>query len=175
MRDFRNVDRAVSPVEVTAEKLKALDSLETERASVERDQWVSARLTSPESMATQLIDQRVASLTQQIDKLQAELTEQKKNARTESVAIGQYRELELTRAFAERSYAMAQAAFESARFEAEYKAITLAVFLPPRKPEMALFPRRMDNILLVFVVAVIVWALVRVVGTGVAEYVMSRR
>lgn len=174
LRDLRNVDMAVNPVEATSEKLKALVALETERARTERDQWVSARLTSSKSMAAQFLDERIASLTHQIDKLQAELTKQKENARTESVAIGQYRDLELTRTFSERSYAMAQAAFERARFEAEYKGITLAVFLPPRKPEMALFPRRMVNIMLVFAVAMIVWALVRLVVTGIAEYIMLK-
>jgi len=174
LRNFRDVDHAINPVEATAEKLKALVALETVRASTERDRWVSARTTSPESMATSFLDKRVASLTQQIDKLQAELTEQKENVSAESIAIGHYRDLELTRAFTERSYAMAQSAFERARFEAEYKGITLAVFLPSRKPEMALFPRRFVNILLVLTVAVIVWALVRLVAAGVAEYVMLR-
>jgi capsular polysaccharide transport system permease protein len=175
LRDLRNVDVAVNPVEATSEKLKGLVALETERARAERDQWVSARLTSPDSMATQFLNERIASLTNQIDKLQSELTEQDKNARTESVAIGQYRDRELTRAFAERSYAMAQAAFERARFEAEYKELTLVVFLPPRKPEMALFPRRLVNVLLVFAVAMIVWGLVRLVAAGVAEYISLRR
>jgi capsular polysaccharide transport system permease protein len=174
LRDSRNADRAINPVEATSEKLKALVALETERARTERDQWVSARLTSPGSMATQFLDERIVSLTHQIDKLQAELTEQKENIRTESIAIGQYRDLELTRTFAERSYAMAQAAFERARFEAEYKGMTLAVFLPPRKPEMALFPRRTINVLLVFAVAMIVWAFVRLVATSIAEYVMLK-
>lgn len=116
----------------------------------------------------------MASLTQQIDKLQGELTEQEESVRTESAAIGQYRDLELTRAFAERTYASAQAAFERARFEAEYTGITLAVFLPPREPEMALFPRRMTNILLIFAIAGIIWVLLRVVATGIVELRMLR-
>jgi capsular polysaccharide transport system permease protein len=174
LRDQRNLDVAVNPVDATSEKLKALVALETARAQSERDQWVSARLTSPDSMATQFLNDRIASLTSQINNLQSELTDQNNNTRTESAAIGQYRDLELTRTFAERSYAIAQAAFERARFEAQYKAITLAVFLPPRKPEMALYPRRTVNILLVFAVAMIVWALVRLVATGIAEYVMLK-
>jgi capsular polysaccharide transport system permease protein len=174
LRDFRDVDRSVNPVSATVEKLKALAALETERARAERDQWVSARVTSAESIPTRSLGERVASLTQQIDKLQGELTEQQEHAKAESAAIGQYRDLELTRIFAERSYASAEAAFERARFEAEYTGIALAVFLPPRKPEMALFPRRMTNILLTFAIAGVVWALLRVIAAGIAEFRVLR-
>src|SRR5262249_32451481 len=113
--------------------------------------------------------------TQQINKLQDDLTQQKQNDRTQSVAIGRYRDLELTRAFAERTYAMAQTAYERARFEAEYKGLTLAVFLPPQKPEVALYPRRLVNIVLVFAIAMIIWAMFRLIASGITEYLALRR
>lgn len=174
LRDFRSIDRNANPVEAAAEKIKALVGLEAEQALAERDQWISARLTSPDSITTRLLGERIASLKQQVEKLRAELTEQKGKARTASVAIGQYSDLELSRTFAQSSYAIAQAAFQQARFEAEYKGITLAVFMPPQKPEMALYPRRNVNILLVAAIALIAWAIVRLIAAIVAEYVIMK-
>jgi len=171
---FRSLQASISPIESSNNVMTSLLELETERARVERDQWVTSKLTSPGSIPSQTYSDRVSSLTQQIEKLRSELTEQTNDAKSASVAIGKYRDLELERQFAERSYLTAQTAFEQARLEADYKGVALAVFQAPTSPEAPAFPRRLVNSCLVAGIGLIIWSILRLALATLEEYLILR-
>ena len=92
--------------------------------------------------------------------------------RTIAAAIGKYEELELRRQFSERLYTMAQDALERARQKAEWQNIYLSVFVPPRLPQLALFPERMNMSLLVCGVLAILWGIVALILAAVRDHMV---
>jgi capsular polysaccharide transport system permease protein len=81
-----------------------------------------------------------------------------------------YDRLFLEKSFADRQLASAFAALESARSEAQRKQLYLERLVQPNEPDMALEPRRLRSILIVFALGIIVWGVATLVVASVREH-----
>jgi capsular polysaccharide transport system permease protein len=81
-----------------------------------------------------------------------------------------YDRLFLEKSFADRQLASAFAALESARSEAQRKQLYLERLVQPNEPDMALEPRRLRSILIVFALGIIVWGVATLVVASIKEH-----
>ncbi len=77
---------------------------------------------------------------------------------------------ELERRFSERLLGVAQAAYERAREEAERQHVYIAVFVEPKKPEIAEYPRRVSLVAFVGMCAFALWSVMMLVIAGVRDH-----
>ena len=82
----------------------------------------------------------------------------------------QYQELLTRAAFAEEAHKVALLGQEQARLDATRKLKTVVVIEPPTKPESAIYPRRLYNLLTVLAVAGMFYAIVRLVLATIREH-----
>ena len=78
--------------------------------------------------------------------------------------------LSLERTYADRQLAGAMAALDSARNEAQRKQLYLERLVQPNLPDMAVEPRRLRNVFMVFLVGLLLWGVVGLVMASVREH-----
>jgi capsular polysaccharide transport system permease protein len=81
-----------------------------------------------------------------------------------------FERLALERAFADKQLGAALASLEQARNEAQRKQLYLERIVQPNKPDMAIEPRRIRNILATFLLGLIVWGVLSMLLAGVREH-----
>ncbi len=72
--------------------------------------------------------------------------------------IAAFQVMQAKQTFADKAYADALSRLEQARADAGRTTAYLAVFAQPQKPEQATYPRRIFNVLVVFLLSAVVWA-----------------
>jgi len=117
---------------------------------------------------------QIPSLRTRIDVLQKEI-----DAETARVTGGdgslankasEYERLALERAFADKQLAAAMAALEGARNEAQRQMLYLERVAQPNLPDVAIEPRRIRSILVVFVLGLISWGILSLLVASVLEH-----
>jgi capsular polysaccharide transport system permease protein len=107
-----------------------------------------------------MLEARVQSLEAQRRAVEGEVTDTEKT-RSEALSrvMGSYEQLESERTFAENSYQHALQALDRSRVNADRQQVYLATFVRPTLPEEALYPRRLQAIAVVFLIAIVIWAI----------------
>ena len=82
-----------------------------------------------------------------------------------------FQELTAQASFAQDTYKLALTALENARIDAMRKVKSLVVIEPPSKPETALYPRRLYNLVTLLIVSVLLYGIVRLVLATVREHI----
>lgn len=119
---------------------------------------------------------QVVTLRDQIAANRAQLDAEK--ARTTNAQGGdrlgtlntEYQGLLLASAIAEDGYKSASAALEAARIEAARKIKSLVIVEPPTTAETAEYPRRLYNLLTLFALCVISYAVIRLIAATIQEH-----
>jgi capsular polysaccharide transport system permease protein len=71
--------------------------------------------------------------------------------------IDRFTELSVEQEFAVKAYTTSLAALETAMQEAQKQERYFAVYVPPREPEIALYPLSIINTIIVFAASVCLW------------------
>ena len=117
---------------------------------------------------------QISSLQQRVETLQSEI-----NAETAKVAGGnrslsnksaEYEGLILERGFAEKQLAAALTSLEQARNEAQRKQLYLERIIQPSRPDYAMEPRRLRNIIATLVLGLIAWGILTMLLAGIREH-----
>jgi capsular polysaccharide transport system permease protein len=111
---------------------------------------------------------QVAAVRQQIARETKGATQASSNA-LNTLAV-QFHELKARAGFAEDAYKVSLTAVESARIEGVRKVKSLVVIEPSTPPELAEYPRRLYNLLTVFVGSLLFYALVRLALATIHEH-----
>jgi capsular polysaccharide transport system permease protein len=82
----------------------------------------------------------------------------------------EYERLALDRVFAERQLGAALASLEQARNDAQRKQLYLERIVQPNKPDVAIEPRRIRNVLATLVLSLIAWGILSLLIAGVREH-----
>ncbi|ARO15482.1 polysaccharide export-assoiated protein [Ketogulonicigenium robustum] len=99
--------------------------------------------------------QRVTAITHRLDQMQADFG----TGSDYATAMADYERLTVERDFAEAAHLAAMAAHTAAKAEADRQSRFLAVFDPPRTPELAEYPRRWLILGLTTVFSALIWAI----------------
>ena len=81
-----------------------------------------------------------------------------------------FEELLLKATFAQDAYRLSLAAVENARIEASRKLKSLVIIEPPSKPETAIYPRRLYNLVSLLIVTTLLYGIVRLLIATIREH-----
>ncbi|NOV21630.1 RkpR, polysaccharide export protein [Ensifer adhaerens] len=173
IREYRDRAQEVDPVEGAKLALQLVGALEQQVTQLNADLATAKSQMDDDTPRVRVLKARIKSLEEQIavekQRLGAGdkgLVDDVRTDRSHDVAgrIQQFEELETEREFAERAYTASLVSLEKARLEANNRQRYLALFIEPTISELAQYPARLLNSLLVTLGLIFAW------GVGVMGY-----
>lgn len=164
LRNFRGSSQEADPVETAKLASQLIASLDQQLVQLNTDLSTARTQMGDDSPRVRVLISRINSLQKQIDlERQRFGSGDSKAGRVSDSAnvagrIYQYETLETEREFAERAYTTALAGLEKARMDANGQQRYLATFINPTVSELAQYPARITNILLVFLGSLFFWS-----------------
>lgn len=167
LASFRNQRSVFDPERQSALQLQQVSKLQDELIA-SKMQLIQVRSLSPDNSQVSVLQKRVDSLQQEINNEMSKVAGSSGNSLTNKAA--EFERLNLERAFADRQLASAMTSLENARNESRRKVLYLERIVQPSKPDMALEPRRIHNILSTFVLGLVAWGILSMLLAGVREH-----
>ena len=166
LRDYRDVSQEADPVAAAKLATQIVNGLEEQLVKLRTELSTALSQMGEDTPRIRVMRSQMASIESQITRERqrfgsgAAVGKQPRNAQGSDVAgrIQQYEGLQTQNEFAERAYTSSLGALEKARVEAAAKQRYLAVFIKPTLSEMAQYPHRIMNSLLVTLGALMLWA-----------------
>ena len=165
LRTFRASSQEADPVEGAKLAMQLVASLEQQLVEFKTELSTALTQMSDDTPRIRVLRSQIASLEKQLQQEKQRFgggvagKQGRNNPGLTDVAgrIQQYETLETQREFAERAYTSALASLEKARIDANGKQRYLAVFINPTLSELAQYPGRILNSILVFCGALLAW------------------
>lgn len=171
MQRFRNETGFLDPVKSAEAVSKLLATLRSEKIELSNELTTSRFSLSANAPSVQVLSARLAALTTQIQDIERELTTRGDgDDKSASKALAVYEGLMLEREFSEKFYTTVMALAEAARVEADRQQLYLMTFVPPALAQMALFPRRGSDVVVVFACALGVWSVLSLLVAAVRDH-----
>jgi capsular polysaccharide transport system permease protein len=168
--EFRNKNNIINPASGAESVGKIIGELSREKLRLETELGSLNGIVSPDSPTQRLLTQRVANVDKQLGTLREKLTGSQRMS-TVSGQIAEYEDLQLQVAFSEKTYSIAQSAYEKARMDQERQQIYLMTIVKPTLPEEAMFPRPVVSSSLVFISAFVFWSAVALFMAAVRDHI----
>ncbi|MBL8349991.1 MAG: hypothetical protein JNL87_06715 [Burkholderiaceae bacterium] len=166
LSEFRS-DRAVfDPTAQSALQLQGIAKIQEELLATET-QLAQIRQVAPSNPQVAVLASRAEGLRKSIA---AETGKVIGDKRSLTGKAPDYDRLALEKSFADRQLGSALASLELARGEASRKQLYLERLVQPNLPDSAVEPRRTRSTLVVFVLALMVWAVLRLVLASIREH-----
>ncbi len=173
VRLFREKEKVIDPSKTAESKLGILSQLEVQLASEKAKLSSMIQFMDKDSPRIKVLVGKIKALEQQIEAERARLGRGKGNEGDALASLlEQYRYLLTQQEFAEKAYASALTSLETARLEAGRQQRYLATFVHPSLPQKALYPKRIRNFLLTFVISVMIWAIGTLVVYAIRDHAM---
>lgn len=164
---YRNEQGVIDPEKQSAIPLQQIAKLQDELIAT-KAQILQLERVAKDNPQLPLLRSRAALLEQEID------TESKRVAGGGSSSLAgkatEYYRLILEKEFADKMLASAMSTLEQARNEAQRQQLYLERIAQPNLPDHALEPRRVRNILSVFVLGLIAWGVLSLLISGIREH-----
>jgi capsular polysaccharide transport system permease protein len=164
LRNYRDTSQEADPIEGAKLAAQLIGSLEQQLVQLRTELATALTQMGEDTPRVRVMRSQIASLENQLGRERQRFgagTAGKggRNAATSDVAgrIAQYEELQTQNEFAERAYTSALAALEKARVDSNAKQRYLAVFINPTLSEMAQYPHRILNPILVLLAGLLAW------------------
>lgn len=171
LRHYRDKSQEISPEEGAKLAVQLIGSLEQQLTQLNADLATAKSQMGEDTPRIRVLKTRIESLEQQLTVERQRLgTGEKKSVANDPNApdvagrIAEFEELETEREFAERAYTAALSSLEKARIEANNRQRYLALFIEPTLSQLAQYPARLLNALLVAFGLLFAW------GIGVMSY-----
>ena len=158
VRAFREKEQVIDPSKTAESRLTVIAELEgklsTERAKLS----ALSQFMEPGSPRIIVLTGKIKALEKQMN---AEKTRLGKTGNSASLTglLEDYRELLMDQEFSEKAYLSALASLEASQLDASRNQRYLATFVRPSLPELALYPKRLLNIFLTFIISIITWTI----------------
>lgn len=175
--EFRIANKQLDPTQSASATLSIAAQLEAERSKLSSQLASLMSYLSDEAPSVQVLKARIAALDGEIANINSLVATPAANSGSSSTGIGsevgeamaqsgamatvvgQYQELLINQEFAEKAYAASLASLERARSEAARTQSYLAIYGQPSSAQEATYPRRYLNILIVFIMSLVAWAI----------------
>ena len=163
---FRQGRHNIDPVATGEAQIGVVSALQTSLAQARAQLGAMSGLSSS-SPQVRAIQARVSALQAQVGAEQARLTG---GSNAIAADVGNYQGLQLRQKFAEKRYADAAAAVQTAREQAAHQQLFIVRIVQPNMPVKALYPKGLKIVLTVFFTLVIVYSLGWLIAAGVREH-----
>lgn len=171
MAELRRNEQAVDPSAVATMESSIIAGLEQELAGLKTRYKALAETISRDAPSAKVIERQIGALEAQLAEQRnrmsgrtAAVDPNEKTSRDGDKAgrplpelISRFAELGVDEEFAVKAYTASLAALEAAVVEARKQELYFGVFVPPREPEVALYPLSVLNTLVVLLAACCVW------------------
>jgi capsular polysaccharide transport system permease protein len=173
LRVYRDSSQEADPVEGAKLATQLVAGLEQQLVQFKTELSTALRQMGEDTPRVRVMRSQITSLEKQIAQEKQRfgsgaVGKQARNTTGDPQGVAgrilQYETLETDREFAERAYTSALGGLEKARIEASAKQRYLAVFIKPTLSELAQYPSRIWNSILVLLGTLVVW------GIGVMGY-----
>ncbi|MCW7538936.1 capsular biosynthesis protein [Aquabacterium sp. A7-Y] len=169
MVDFQDRHRLLDPAAQAQASGALTAELQATLAKHEAELRHLRSFLNENSYQVQALQSQVEALRKQLEAERGRATSGKSSDRLNALA-SQFRDLTLQAGFAEDAYKLALSAVENARIDATRKLKSLVVIEPPAKPEIAIYPRRVYDLVTLFVVCCLLYGVTRLVVTTVRDH-----
>lgn len=160
LRNFRDISQVADPVEAAKLAGQLVANLEQQLTQLKTELTTARTRMSTDSPRIRVMTAQIQSLEKQLNEERQRFgsgkTSRENNGDVAS-RIQQYEALETEREFAEKAYTGALGSLEKARIDANNQQRYLATFIKPTMSEMAQYPTRFLNTLLVFLACLFLW------------------
>ncbi len=163
LRAFREKRQDIDPSQTAQANLQRLSSIQTQ-INEARARLITQRsyMTADAPPVLHTINQ-IKALEEQMkverDRLGTGAGAVPSTTGTLSGAVDDYQGLLLEQEFAQKAYVSALSSLERARITADQQQRYLGTFVPPRKPESAIYPKRVLSIVIFVLLNIIIWAI----------------
>jgi capsular polysaccharide transport system permease protein len=166
LSSFRSERGVFDPERQSALQLQSASRLQEELLAAQA-QLAQVSEVSPNNPQVATLRSRVELLQRAIASESAKVTAGGTSLSSKSPAFDR---LALERTFADRQLAGAMAALDSARNEAQRKQLYLERLVQPNLPDMAVEPRRLRTVAMVFLVGLLLWGVVSLIVASIREH-----
>lgn len=163
---YRNQKGVIDPERQSTIQLQQIAKLQDELIATHA-QLTQLQTFTKNNPQIPALQQRVQILRQEIE---TETTRVAGGDRSLANKAAEYQRLALEREFADKQLGSALASLEQARNEAQRKQLYLERIVQPRKPDMALEPRRLRSIVATMLLGLIAWGIFSMLIAGVREH-----
>lgn len=163
LRNFRDVSQEADPVEAAKLAAQLVGSLEQQLTQLKTELTAARTRMAADSPRIRVITTQIRSLEQQLVEERQRFgsgSADSSNSTDVASRILQYESLETEREFAEKAYTAALGSLEKARIDANNQQRYLATFIQPTLSELAQYPTRLLNVVLVFLACLFGWGVV---------------
>ncbi len=174
MRDVRNQEGTVDPKQTIKSSAETLLGVMREKLSLERDRDANRTVLSDDAPQQKVLSDQIRALGSKVASLTEALTSQRKNAKTAAQSIAQFEKQELETRFSKTLLEVAQASYERARQESERQHVYFALFVEPKKPEIAEYPRRARSVAFAGICAFSLWSVMLLAAAGIRDRKIER-
>ena len=160
LREFRDKEGIIDPRKTADATVALAGRVRDELVRADTELSTLKHYMRDDAPSIKMLEARVQSLQAQRRAVESEVTDtQKTRSEALSRVMGSYEQLESERTFAENTYQHALQAFDRSRINADRQQVYLATFVRPTLPEEALYPRRLQGLAVVFLIAIVIWAI----------------
>jgi capsular polysaccharide transport system permease protein len=174
LRDVRNQEGTVDPERTIKSSAETLLGVMREKLSLERDHDANLKVLSADAPQQKVLSDQIRALGSQVASLTETLTSHRKDAKTAAQSIAQFEKQELEVRFSKRLLEVAQTADERARQESERQHVYFALFVEPKKPEVAEYPRRARSVAFAGICAFSLWSVMMLAVAGIRDHKIER-
>lgn len=169
--DLRITEQAVDPTAVATMEATIISSLEQELASLRTRYKALVDSISKDAPSARVIERQISALEAQLVEQRNRISGENESddptskmtrsgmdgGRALPAMIDRFTELGVEQEFAVKAYTTSLAALETAMQEAQKQERYFAVYVPPREPEIALYPLGAVNTAIVLAAAACLW------------------
>lgn len=166
LSEFRNTQAVVDPEKQTMLHFEQIARLQEELIRT-RGQLTQLRVFAPDSPHPPALELRAQTLEAEIAAETEKITGGENSLASKAA---EYQRLQLDREFADRQLAIAMAALETARNEAQRQALYLETIDKPNQPDKAIYPKRLRGIITTFLLGLIAWGILAMLIAGIREH-----
>jgi capsular polysaccharide transport system permease protein len=163
---YRTEKAVFDPEKQSAFQLQQISKLQEELIA-NKAQLAQLRALTRDNPQIPAVQKRVETLQAEIELETAKVAGGDRSLSNKSA---EYERLALDRVFADRQLGAALASLEQARNDAQRKQLYLERIVQPNKPDVAVEPRRIRNVLATLVLSLIGWGILSLLIAGVREH-----
>lgn len=166
LSEFRNTQAVVDPEKQTMLHFEQIARLQEELIRT-RGQLTQLKVFAPDSPHPPALELRAQTLEAEIAGETEKITGGEQSLASKAA---EYQRLQLEREFADKQLAIAMAALEAARNEAQRQQLYLETIDKPNQPDNAIYPKRLRGILTTLLLGFISWGILSMLVAGVREH-----
>lgn len=174
MRAFREKTQDIDPTSSLAAQIARLSQLESELNGELAKLSTNLTYMKPDSPVIQYSRSKIKGLEKQIDIERAKRGQgsgpASANKGSLSGVFEDYQTLQTEMEFAQKAYVLAQQSLETARVTANQQQRYLATFILPSLPQAALYPQRMTNTAIAFLLCFCFWFIGLMIVYGIRDH-----